>query len=65
MLLEAKRSGIVLLHDVQQHTAAALPMLLRKLKTRGYSVVQTVATEAETKSVAIRSEPATSVIRLK
>jgi peptidoglycan/xylan/chitin deacetylase (PgdA/CDA1 family) len=43
-LLEAKHSGIVLLHDVQPHTAAAIPMLLRKLRTRGYSTVQAVAT---------------------
>jgi peptidoglycan-N-acetylglucosamine deacetylase len=63
--LEAKRSGIVLLHDVQPHTAAAIPTLLWKLRTRGYSVVQAVATEAETKPVAIRSDPATSEIRLK
>jgi hypothetical protein len=54
-LLEAKRSGIVLLHDVQPHTAAAIPMLLRKLRTRGYSIVQAVATDAETKPV--RSDP--------
>ena len=31
--------GIVLLHDVQDQTAAALPLLLRTLKTRGYRVV--------------------------
>jgi len=31
--------GIVLLHDAQDRTAAALPMLLRALKTRGYRVV--------------------------
>jgi peptidoglycan/xylan/chitin deacetylase (PgdA/CDA1 family) len=63
-LLE-KRSGIVLLHDVQPHTAAAIPILLRKLRTRGYSIVQAVATDAETKPVAISSDPATSEIRLK
>src|SRR3984957_6222043 len=38
--LQAKDSGIVLLHDVQPHTAAALPMLLRLLKEHGYSVVR-------------------------
>ena len=31
-LLEAKRSGIVLLHDVRPHTAAAIPVLLRKFE---------------------------------
>jgi peptidoglycan/xylan/chitin deacetylase (PgdA/CDA1 family) len=64
-LLEAKHSGIVLLHDVQPHTAAAIPMLLRKLRTRGYSTVQAVATDAETKPIAISSDPATTKIRLK
>jgi peptidoglycan/xylan/chitin deacetylase (PgdA/CDA1 family) len=37
-LLDAKRSGIVLLHDVQPHTAAAIPMLLRELNARGYRI---------------------------
>jgi peptidoglycan/xylan/chitin deacetylase (PgdA/CDA1 family) len=64
-LLEAKRSGIALLHDVQPHTAAAIPMLLRKLRTHGYSIVQAVATDAEMKPVAISSDPATTEIRLK
>jgi propanediol dehydratase large subunit len=54
-----------LLHDVQPHTAAAIPMLLRKLRTRGYSTVQAVATDAETKPIAISSDPATTKIRLK
>jgi peptidoglycan/xylan/chitin deacetylase (PgdA/CDA1 family) len=31
--------GIVLLHDAQDQTAAALPLLLRTLKTHGYRVV--------------------------
>jgi peptidoglycan/xylan/chitin deacetylase (PgdA/CDA1 family) len=45
--LETKRLGIILLHDVQPHTAAAIPTLLRTLKTRGYSIVQMVATDTE------------------
>ena len=40
--LEKKRSGIILMHDVQAHTAAALPRLLNELKLQGYSVVHTV-----------------------
>ena len=64
-LLEAKHSGIVLLHDVQPHTAAAIPTLLRELKARGYSIVQAVATDTETKPVAISSDAATSETRLK
>jgi peptidoglycan/xylan/chitin deacetylase (PgdA/CDA1 family) len=45
--LETKRSGIILLHDVQPHTAAPIPTLLRTLITRGYSIVQAVATGTE------------------
>jgi peptidoglycan/xylan/chitin deacetylase (PgdA/CDA1 family) len=45
--LETRRLGIILLHDVQPHTAAATPTLLRTLKTRGYSIVQVVATDTE------------------
>jgi peptidoglycan-N-acetylglucosamine deacetylase len=40
--LEQKRSGIVLMHDVQSHTAAALPQLLSELKLNGYHVVHVV-----------------------
>ena len=64
-LLEAKHSGTLLLHDVQPHTAAAIPTLLRELKARGYSIVHAVATDSETKPVAVSSETATSGTRLK
>lgn len=37
--LAAAGSGIVLLHDAQDQTAAALPLLLRTLKAGGYRVV--------------------------
>lgn len=37
--LAATGGGIVLLHDAQDQTAAALPLLLRTLKARGYRVV--------------------------
>ncbi len=40
--LEKKHSGIVLMHDVQSHTAAALPKFLEALKSGGYSVVHVV-----------------------
>jgi peptidoglycan/xylan/chitin deacetylase (PgdA/CDA1 family) len=40
--LEKKHSGIILMHDVQSHTAAALPKLLSELKTKGYNVVHVV-----------------------
>jgi peptidoglycan/xylan/chitin deacetylase (PgdA/CDA1 family) len=40
--LDKKHSGIVLMHDVQSHTAAALPTFLEALKSGGYSVVHVV-----------------------
>jgi peptidoglycan/xylan/chitin deacetylase (PgdA/CDA1 family) len=40
--LEIKHSGIILMHDVQGHTAAAMPELLQQLKTQGYSAVHVV-----------------------
>lgn len=40
--IEARGSGILLLHDIHAHTAAMVPRLLRELKTRGYRVVQIV-----------------------
>jgi peptidoglycan-N-acetylglucosamine deacetylase len=55
--LEVKRSGIILMHDIQPHTAAAIPMLLRELKARGYSIVHAIPADAETQPVAISTEP--------
>ena len=37
--LEPQRKGILLFHDIQPSTAAALPELLRQLKARGYRIV--------------------------
>ena len=37
--LEAKGKGILLLHDIQARTVAALPRILRELKARGYRIV--------------------------
>jgi len=45
--LEKRHSGIVLMHDVQPHTAAAVPKLLSELKVRGYRIVHVVAGKAE------------------
>ena len=38
-LAKAGRSGIILLHDAQPQTAAALPLMLQALKDQGYRVV--------------------------
>jgi peptidoglycan/xylan/chitin deacetylase (PgdA/CDA1 family) len=40
--LEAKGKGILLLHDIQGRTVAALPKILQDLKARGYRVVHVV-----------------------
>ena len=40
--LERKGKGILLLHDIQPRTVAALPRIMRELKTRGYRIVHVV-----------------------
>jgi peptidoglycan-N-acetylglucosamine deacetylase len=40
--IEAKRHGILLLHDIQPGTVIALPEILRELKVRGYKIVHVV-----------------------
>jgi peptidoglycan/xylan/chitin deacetylase (PgdA/CDA1 family) len=40
--LEAKHKGILLLHDIQARTVAALPKILHEMKVRGYHIVQVV-----------------------
>ncbi|HEY8247465.1 MAG TPA: polysaccharide deacetylase family protein [Hyphomicrobium sp.] len=41
--LEKRGKGIILMHDIQPHTAAAMPELLKQLKAGGYKVVQMTA----------------------
>jgi peptidoglycan/xylan/chitin deacetylase (PgdA/CDA1 family) len=41
--LEDKGKGILLLHDIQPRTVAALPRILNELKARGFRVVHVVA----------------------
>jgi len=45
--LEARGKGILLLHDIQARTVAALPNILHELKTRGYHIVHVVPATAE------------------
>lgn len=40
--LEEKHKGILLLHDIQARTVAALPKILHEMKVRGYHIVQVV-----------------------
>jgi hypothetical protein len=41
--LNARGSGIILMHDIHNNTAMALPILLKELKANGYNVVHVVA----------------------
>jgi peptidoglycan-N-acetylglucosamine deacetylase len=45
--LEEKGRGILLLHDIQARTVAALPRILHELKARGYRIVHVVPATAE------------------
>jgi peptidoglycan/xylan/chitin deacetylase (PgdA/CDA1 family) len=40
--LEVRGKGILLLHDIQARTAAALPKILYEMKARGYKIVHVV-----------------------
>jgi peptidoglycan/xylan/chitin deacetylase (PgdA/CDA1 family) len=44
-LLEKRGKGIILMHDIQPHTAQAIPSLLKEFKAKGYKVVQLTAKE--------------------
>jgi peptidoglycan-N-acetylglucosamine deacetylase len=46
--LEKKGKGIVLMHDFQKSTAAALPDLLKELKAKGYKIVHLKSKTAAT-----------------
>jgi peptidoglycan/xylan/chitin deacetylase (PgdA/CDA1 family) len=45
--LTANGKGILLLHDIQPRTVAALPRILRELKKRGYRIVHVVPATPE------------------
>jgi peptidoglycan/xylan/chitin deacetylase (PgdA/CDA1 family) len=45
--LEEKGKGILLLHDIQARTVAALPKILHELKARGYRIVHVVPSTSE------------------
>jgi peptidoglycan/xylan/chitin deacetylase (PgdA/CDA1 family) len=45
--LQAKGRGILLLHDIQGRTVAALPKILHELKARGYRIVHVVPATPE------------------
>jgi hypothetical protein len=45
--LEHKGRGVLLLHDIHPATVAALPILLKELKARGYRIVHVVPASKE------------------
>jgi peptidoglycan-N-acetylglucosamine deacetylase len=45
--LESKGKGILLLHDIQARTVAALPRILETMKARGYRIVHVVPATPE------------------
>jgi peptidoglycan-N-acetylglucosamine deacetylase len=65
--LEDKGKGILLLHDIQARTVAALPRILHELKVRGYRIVHVVpatterpATPTEPQQWQVRPRPETT-----
>lgn len=42
--LEARGKGVLLLHDIHEKTAVALPVILQELKARGFKIVHVVPT---------------------
>lgn len=74
--LKKRGKGIILMHDFQQHTAQALPELLRQLQAGGYKIVQIKAKDSlktlpeydammtqEIKGSGTAARPISSVIR--
>ena len=74
--LDKQGKGVILMHDLQKHTAVALPILLRRLKAGGYKVVQMKAREQletlpeydamlvkDQKVPAVASRPISSVVQ--
>ena len=74
--LDKQGKGVILMHDLQKHTAIALPTLLRRLKAGGYKVVQMRAKEQletvaeydamlvkDQKVPAVASRPISSVVQ--
>jgi peptidoglycan/xylan/chitin deacetylase (PgdA/CDA1 family) len=54
--LEAKGKGILLLHDIQARTVAALPRILNELKARGYHIVHVVPATPDRPATPTRPE---------
>jgi peptidoglycan/xylan/chitin deacetylase (PgdA/CDA1 family) len=55
--LEHAKKGIILLHDIHERTALALPILLKELKKRGYKVVHAVPAAPAQAQAAAKPNP--------
>ena len=44
--LKRTGKGIILFHDIQRHTAKAIPEILRQMKSKGYKIVHLTAKES-------------------
>jgi peptidoglycan/xylan/chitin deacetylase (PgdA/CDA1 family) len=62
--LEARRGGILLLHDIHARTLAMLPQLLVELKARGFSIVHIVPENGDAQT-ALASLPPLSSDRMR
>ncbi len=62
--LEARRGGILLLHDIHARTLAMLPRLLTELKARGFSIVHIVPEKGDAQT-ALASLPPLSSNRMR
>ena len=54
--IEARRRGILLLHDIQPATALALPTILAELKARGYKIVHVVPATADRPAIVAEND---------
>lgn len=55
--IERKKRGILLLHDIHERTALAVPIILRELKKRGYSIVHIDQPNPVHEQAQVKSDP--------
>ena len=60
--LESNKKGILLLHDIHDRTARALPALLRELKKRGFRVVHVVPASGAVAKIDVKPDEKSAAI---
>jgi peptidoglycan/xylan/chitin deacetylase (PgdA/CDA1 family) len=55
--VERRKRGILLMHDIQERTALALPVILRELKRRGYRIVHVAPAASVHAQTETKAEP--------